>query len=134
MSVIMADHKKFTSRARKCAAFQLQLHLNTKHSGSQIKQQKHWRGIAADVRSMIKNNLLIALTTLSCHSHGVIETIACIAVMEMPLKDNWPDLVPILSHHIVQLDNEEKESAMEALTSMCQKLVRCLYRISRRET
>ncbi|XP_045033598.1 importin subunit beta-like isoform X1 [Daphnia magna] len=123
MSVIMADHKKFSPVACRRAALQLQLQLNMKGSVPQMEQQKRWRAIAADVRDMIKSNLLIALPTTSlCYSITVVEIIACIAVMEIPLKNNWPDLVPTLSSIVYQLDSGGKESAVEALTFMCQKL------------
>lgn len=128
MSVIMADHKKFSPVACRRAALQLQLQLNMKGSMPQMEQQKRWRAIAADVRDMIKSNLLIALPTTSlCYSITVVEIIACIAVMEIPLKNNWPDLVPTLSSIVYQLDSGGKESAVEALTFMCQKLVCCFF-------
>ncbi|KAI9551522.1 hypothetical protein GHT06_021855 [Daphnia sinensis] len=123
MSVIMADHKKFSPVARRRAALQLQLQLNMKGSVPQMEQQKRWRAIAADVRGMIKSNLLIALPTTSLgYSITVVEIIACIVVLEMPLKDNWPDVVPTLSRIVLQLDSGGKESAVDALTFMCQKL------------
>ncbi|XP_057379448.1 importin subunit beta-like [Daphnia carinata] len=123
MSVIMADDKKFSPVACRSAALQLQLQLNMIVSVPQMEQQKRWRAIAADVRDMIKRNLLIALPTTSLrYSVTVVEIIACIAMIEIPLKDNWPDLVPTLSRIIFQLDSGGKESAVEALTFMCQKL------------
>lgn len=124
MSVIMADHEKFATVARRSAAFQLQQHLNSKDPATLEKQQKHWKTIAADVRDMIKNNVLIALPTISPFCSNVAtEIVASIAVMEVPLKDNWPDLLPTLSYYIRHLKNEEKECAMETLEFVCKHLV-----------
>lgn len=120
----MADHKKFTSVARRSAALQLHQHLSSKDPTTLKKQQKHWKAIAADVRDMIKSNVLEAFPTISpfCPNNA-IEIVASIAVMEVPLKDNWPDLLSTLSYYIRHLENEEKEYAMEALVFICKHMV-----------
>ena len=124
----MADHEKFASVARRSAALQLQQHLNSKDPATLKEQQKHWKTIAADVRDMIKNNVLGALPTISPFCSNVAtEIVTSIAVLKVPLKDNWPDLLPTLSYYIRHLENEEKECAMETLVFVCKYLVGLPY-------
>ena len=124
MSVVMADYKKFASVVRRGATLQLHQHLKNQDRIMLKDQQKLWKAIATDVRDMIKSNVLVAFPTISplCPKNAT-EIIASIAVMEIPLKDNWPDLLPTLAYYIRHLDNEEKECAMEALAFVCTYLV-----------
>lgn len=124
MSVVLADPQKYSSMARRGAALQLKWRLKSKDPATLKEQQKRWRIVPADVQNMIKSNVLIALTTASLlRPSNATEVAACIAVAELPLKENWPDLMPTLSDYVIHLPETEKESALEAMAFVCQEMV-----------
>ena len=124
MSVVLADHKKYSCMARRGAALQLKWRLRSKDPVVLNQQQMRWKIVPTDVREMIKSNVLIALSTASLiRPSNATEMAACIAAAELPLKDNWPDLMPTLSDYVVHLPDEEKESALEAMAFVCQDMV-----------
>lgn len=105
------------------AGLQLKNALYSKDQNIRHDQQRRWLSYPDEIRSYVKQNVLLALGTETIRPSSAAQCVAYIACTELP-HGLWPELVASLTTNVTNPESTEmmKESTLEAIGYICQDI------------
>ncbi|XP_065178796.1 importin subunit beta-1-like [Sycon ciliatum] len=108
---------------RMAAGLRLKNLLTSKDAEVKVQHQQNWANFSDDVRTHVKQKVLLSLGTETISPSSAAQCVAFIACIEIPIGA-WPDLLPLLLQGVTNASSTEglKEASLEAIGYMCEEI------------